>query len=161
MQELFSPCGLCSNLTGIRSKMIDALRSAGASEEIVALMQSCFDACIKPGRPRKYPNRAAKQRAYRARRKQREKGHVSLRGRLYEAAQGQIESLADVAPILALIEQGCDLEADVLPVVARTVPELPRPLKNWGAAWLVREILAAREQRLAGHRADDPGRDAR
>jgi hypothetical protein len=26
-----------------------------------------------------------------------------------------------------------------------------RPLKNWGARWLVREILATREQRLAGH----------
>jgi hypothetical protein len=32
-------------------------------------------------------------------------------------------------------------------IVAREVPELPRPLRNWGAPWLVREILAAREQR--------------
>jgi len=55
---------------------------------------------------------------------------------------------ADIAPIRALLDQGCDLEADVLPTVARTVPELPRPLRNWGAQWLVREILAAREQRL-------------
>jgi hypothetical protein len=31
------------------------------------------------------------------------------------------------------------------------LPELPRPLKNWGAPWLVRDILAARDQRLAGH----------
>jgi hypothetical protein len=28
----------------------------------------------------------------------------------------------------------------VLPVVARLLPDLPRPLKNWGAPWLVREI---------------------
>jgi hypothetical protein len=45
---------------------------------------------------------------------------------------------------------------DILPIVARTVPELSRPLKNWGAQWLVREILAAREQRLAGHPVEDP-----
>ena len=41
-----------------------------------------------------------------------------------------------------------------MPTVARTVPELTRPLKNWGAQWLVREILAAREQRLPGHRVE-------
>jgi hypothetical protein len=63
---------------------------------------------------------------------------------------------ADIAPIRALIDQGCDLEADILPIIAREVPKLPRPLKNWGAPWLVREILAAREQRLAGHRVDEP-----
>jgi hypothetical protein len=28
-------------------------------------------------------------------------------------------------------------------------------LKKWGAPWLVREILAARDQRLAGHRVED------
>jgi hypothetical protein len=57
----------------LQPKMIDALRSAGATEEIVALMQSCFDACIKPGRPRQYANRTERNRAYRERRKQREK----------------------------------------------------------------------------------------
>ena len=34
--------------------------------------------------------------------------------------------------------------------VATRVSDLPRPLKNWGAPWLVREILAARDRRLAG-----------
>jgi hypothetical protein len=38
--------------------------------------------------------------------------------------------------------------ADVVPIVARELPELPRPLKNWGAPWLLREILATRDQRL-------------
>jgi hypothetical protein len=75
--------------------------------------------------------------------------YKALRARLVEAAQHHIDPMADVAPIRALLAQGCDLEA-------REVPELPRPLKNWGAPWLVREILAAREQRLAGHRVDDP-----
>ena len=31
-----------------------------------------------------------------------------------------------------LIAQGCDLELEVLPIVAREIPDLPRPLKNWG-----------------------------
>ena len=53
-----------------------------------------------------------------------------------------------------MLNQGCDLEGEVLPVIARLIPELPRPLKNWGAPWLVRDILAAREQRLAGHRVE-------
>jgi hypothetical protein len=62
----------------------------------------------------------------------------------------QLDPAADLSPIVALINQG-DLEADVVPVVARLLPDLPRPLKNWGATWLVREILAARDQRVAGH----------
>jgi len=55
---------------------------------------------------------------------------------------------ADVSPIRTLLAQGCDLEADVLPIVACEIPDMPCPLKNWGASWLVREILAARDQRL-------------
>jgi hypothetical protein len=35
--------------------------------------------------------------------------------------------MADVEPISGLLDQDCDLEADVLPTVARTVPEIPRP----------------------------------
>jgi hypothetical protein len=57
-----------------------------------------------------------------------------LRGRLEEAGQGHFDADADIAPIRALLDQGCDLEGDILPTVARTVPELPRPLKRWGAA---------------------------
>jgi hypothetical protein len=38
----------------------------------------------------------------------------------------------------------------VVPVVARLLPDLPRPLKKWGAPWLVRDILGARDQRLVG-----------
>jgi hypothetical protein len=75
---------------------------------------------------------------------------VSLRQRLEEACQANYDARASVEPIQALLDQGCDLEADVLPTVARTVPEMPRPLKNWGAEWLVQEILAARVRRLVG-----------
>jgi hypothetical protein len=78
-----------------------------------------------------------------------ETSSVTLRACLEGAAQGHVDLVADIEPIQALLDQGCDLELDILPVVAREVPELPRPLKKWGAPWLVREILAARDQRLA------------
>jgi hypothetical protein len=70
---------------------------------------------------------------------------VSLQQRLEEACQANYDARVSVEPIEALLAQGCDLEADVLPTVARTVPELPRPLKNWGAKWLVREIMSRDE----------------
>jgi hypothetical protein len=72
--------------------------------------------------------------------------HVhSLKELLLYAAGGNVDWEADVLTIRVLLDKGCDLEADILPTVARTVPELPRPLKNWGAKWLVREILDARD----------------
>jgi hypothetical protein len=77
----------------------------------------------------------------------------SLRVRLIDAAHGNVDGFADLTPISMLIQQGCDLDLDILPIVAREVPELPRPLKKWGAPWLVRDILAAREARLAGHQS--------
>jgi hypothetical protein len=73
----------------------------------------------------------------------------SIHDRLIDAAHGNVEPGLSVAPIHALIEQGCDLDADILPVIAREVPELPRPLRNWGAQWFVREILDARDRRGA------------
>jgi hypothetical protein len=57
---------------------------------------------------------------------------------LIDAAHGNVEPGVGVEPIRALLDQGCDLEADVLPTVARTVPELPRPSRTEGAQWLVR-----------------------
>jgi hypothetical protein len=60
---------------------------------------------------------------------------VVLRACLEGAAQGHFDPDADIEPIRALLDQGCDLEADILPTVAREVPELPRPLRNWGAQW--------------------------
>jgi hypothetical protein len=41
--------------------------------------------------------------------------------------------LADISPIRGLLDQGCDLEADVRPIVPRDVPDLPRPPKKLGA----------------------------
>jgi hypothetical protein len=100
------------------------------------------------GRPRKYQNRSECDRAYRARAKERARIREEMRGRLYGAARGHVEPELDVEPIRRLLDRSCDLEADILPTVARTVPELPRALKSWGAQWLVQEILAARERQL-------------
>jgi hypothetical protein len=50
----------------------------------------------------------------------------SVKGLLFDAARWNVDREADVAPILALIDQGCDLEADVLPTVSRTVLEQVR-----------------------------------
>jgi len=168
--------------------VIEALRSAGATEEMIAaaIKAGGESRTPHPSPLRKYESGAARQKAYRDRKKRyvtrdekrdetppryvtrdvtrppdagRNRFRLpteALRGRLLEAAQGHIDPMADVEPISALLDQGCDLEADVLPVVARLLSELPRPLKKWGAPWLVRDILAAREQRLAGHRVEDP-----
>jgi hypothetical protein len=178
--------------------IVEALRSAGATEEIIASAVKAGGEFAIPhpgGRPRKHANAAERVREHRKRKRNEirneiplpcnetgfvtpppapscnETGFVTpdthilslaevkaihapmalgpaLRGRLEEAGQGHFDANADVAPICGLLDRGCDLEADILPTVARTVPELPRPLRNWGAPWLVREILAAREQRL-------------
>jgi hypothetical protein len=68
--------------------------------------------------------------------------------RLLDAAHGNFDLSANIDPIRTLLDQGCDLEADVVPIVARLLSDLPRPLKNWGVPWLAREILEARDLRL-------------
>jgi hypothetical protein len=110
--------------TKLQPKVIAALLSAGATEEMISGAHQILGiAPSRPGgRPRKYKNRAECDRAYRERRKQREKTRDDLLTRLHEAAHWKIDPEADVEPIRALIAQGCDLEADILPTVARDVP---------------------------------------
>ena len=97
------------------------------------------------GQPRKYADTEARSRAYREKRKKpapetRPRYEIQdeiparplrydLRVRLIDASNGNIDPLSDISPIRSLIEQGCDLELDVLPIVAREIPDLPRPLK--------------------------------
>jgi hypothetical protein len=59
----------------------------------------------------------------------------NLRVRLIDASNGNIDPLADISPIRTLLDQGC--EADVVPIVAREVPDLPMPLRTGssGAGW--------------------------
>jgi hypothetical protein len=149
-------------------KAIKAFQGAGATEEMVAAACLPFASLPReaPGRPRKYKNRKEATHAYymrhrdrlrkmeairrkkKARKAPREAPPVSLQQRLEEACQGNYDARVSVEPIEALLAQGCDLEADILPTVAGTVPELPRPLRSWGAKWLVQAILEARDQRL-------------
>ena len=76
----------------------------------------------------KRPREAAWKRAQRARR--RPAGQVSstevypddtLRASLLAAAKSNVVLDGDVSPILDLLEQGCDLDLDVLPTIARRV----------------------------------------
>jgi hypothetical protein len=99
--------------------VIEALQATGATEEMIAAARVAFVAYEDGYRAKA----AARQRACRAR-----KRHVTRN----EASQSPIESVTDaidashgnvdpdahIATILALIEQGCDLEADILPVIA-------------------------------------------
>jgi hypothetical protein len=59
----------------LQPQVIAALRSAGATEEMISGARQILGACAtRPvGRPRQYKNRAECDRAYRERRKQREK----------------------------------------------------------------------------------------
>jgi hypothetical protein len=45
-----------------------------------------------------------------------------LAASLDDASRGHVDPEASIEPIRALIERGCDLEADILPVIAREVP---------------------------------------
>jgi hypothetical protein len=66
-----------------------------------------------------------------------------LLAQLIEAAGGNVQPVAiDTAPIAALLEQGCDLDLDVLPAVRQLIndPQQP-PLKSWGVPWLAKEII--------------------
>jgi hypothetical protein len=58
-------------------------------------------------------------------------GGVTLLSHLLTAADDNGDG--DITPILDLLDQGCSLDFDILPIVARMVPTLPRPLKSWGA----------------------------
>jgi hypothetical protein len=151
--------------------VVAALRSAGATEEIIAAAVGADGAFRTPHRA----GDAARERLARAAKRPpdlvlrvvsrppdaavvepKRPPDIDLRNRLLDVAHGNFDLSSDIAPIRALIDQGCDLKADVVPIVARELPELPRPLKNWGSPSLVRDILAARDQRLAGQPVEAP-----
>jgi hypothetical protein len=131
--------------------IVEALRKAGATEEMIAAaVKAGGELQNSPrrqrGRRRQYADDAARQRAWRRRNEIRdeipprhespgkrppdETDDVTLRRQLLQVGQGNVDQWADIAPIRALLDQGCDLEADILPIVARELPELPRPLKT-------------------------------
>jgi hypothetical protein len=169
---------------------VEALRSAGATEEMIVAAEKAYGEFgdsppSRGGRPCKHADRAAKHRAYRERKKARDetpaaeasrdetgdetsarmaraiaetivaavprdetrnetpaveasrdetrdetdlyaRSMAHLRERLDLVAGGSFDPNADVSPIAALLDQGCDLEGDILPIVARELPELGR-----------------------------------
>lgn len=72
-----------------------------------------------------------------------------LLDRLISACGGHVSRgsrIEFIGPIDALFSQGCDLERHILPTLARIVPKMTTPLNSWGAPFLTREILAARDK---------------
>ena len=78
---------------------------------------------------------------------------VAFFGLLCEAASENVDRAApgitDVAPIKQLLEDGCELYTDILPVIREQVPGLSSPLRNWGAKWLMAAIRARRDGNAA------------
>jgi hypothetical protein len=53
---------------------------------------------------------------------------------ILDAAKGNVEPFAEAGAIDALLEQGCDFDLDILPILARMVPTLPRAAEELGRA---------------------------
>lgn len=87
----------------------------------------------------------------------------ALRDKLTEAARPGIWPLAtciSLAPIPALLAEGCDLDLDVIPAVASLADAArhnPKPKRITTWAYFADAILQARDERLAGRRK--PGND--
>jgi len=82
-----------------------------------------------------------------------------------EAADGNVvrdaPGIMSVAPIEALLAEGCDFERDVLPIVRERVAakELRAALRSWGAVWLSIDVRRRRDDRqraLAGYERAGP-----
>jgi hypothetical protein len=97
--------------TVLPRKVVQALLSAGVTTEIIDRVHSLPNSCAPftprrtVGQPRLYPSGVERDRAYRARRKERDKIAGKklrvrfLKGRLIEAARGNVELKAALEPI--------------------------------------------------------------
>lgn len=75
---------------------------------------------------------------------------VGLTSKLLEAAGEKITQGAGaivLAPILGLIDAGCDLETDILPTIRARASKMTRPAGSWG--YFVAAIRDAYEARIA------------
>jgi hypothetical protein len=77
-----------------------------------------------------------------------------LLARLLSAASDNVQPVAtDTSAITAPLEQGCDLDLDVLPAVHDLLRHpLQPPLKSWGLPWLAKEIIRRRDARTTPDR---------
>lgn len=73
----------------------------------------------------------------------------SLTDKLLEAAGDKIQPHGAIvlAPVLGLIDGGCDLETDILPTIRARAAKLVRPAGSW--AYFVQAIREAYETRIA------------
>ena len=73
----------------------------------------------------------------------------SMSDKLLEAAGEKIQPHGSIvlAPILGLIDAGCDLETDILPTIRARAAKLTRPAGSW--AYFVQPIREAYEARIA------------
>lgn len=76
----------------------------------------------------------------------------SLTDRLVEAAGEKIQPHGAIvlAPILGLIDAGCDLETDILPTIRARAAKMTRPAGSW--SYFVAAIREAYEQRIEAGR---------
>ena len=86
------------------AKVVEALRSAGATEEIIAV-------AVKAGGECGAPHRASEAARKRPKRAARRPPDADLLQALYRAAEGHADPDADIAPIAALLDQGCPSSA--------------------------------------------------
>jgi hypothetical protein len=73
---------------------------------------------------------------------------ANLRALLTDAAKGRVETdCANLTAIERLINEGCDLNDDIIPFVSARVPLLIKRLRTWNAKWLVEGIREASADR--------------
>lgn len=76
----------------------------------------------------------------------------NLLARLREAGKGNIDEtstgILNLAPLLGLVANGADVDLDILPAIANSVPRLKKPLRSWAVSWLHEEISEWRANRL-------------
>ena len=118
---------------GLLQAIVEALMLARAHPEAIKAAVAAYEAWERTKRPvgrqRKYADTPARRRAYNEQRRKKPVGtgggpdearprydtgsdslRYDLRVRLIDASNGNIDPLADIAPIRALLAQGCDLE---------------------------------------------------
>jgi hypothetical protein len=83
---------------------------------------------------------------------------ADLLAQLIEAAGGNVQPGAiDTAPIEQLLEQGCDLDLDVLPAVRHLLTDpIQPPLRRWSVLWLGEEIIRRRDAGMGSDRQPPP-----
>jgi hypothetical protein len=120
--------GIADDTPALLAKVVEALRSGGATEEVIAAAIKA-DGEVRTPQRSKWTACKRRQRAAIVRRDSRQRANpvprdeaddVALRRQLLHAAHGNVDPWADLAPIRALLDQGCSQ---------------PEPRAPGGATW--------------------------